>query len=229
MSILTSLLYGSRARGDETASSDTDLLMITGSEPISHTSVNGISISYYPIGDLTERAERGDLFLYHIIREGMILYDPDDLLNFLKQKFKLRKSYDLDISWASDLAWLIIKCLPFVRKSKLTGRRIAWCVRTIIIAKSSEMGRPIFSAREMAGFASSFEILNLINQKNISDSSDKVIIQFENFIEGFAYSDPFPNSSNIEDYRERFMQTNNTIGVSFLSSVDYEFEMFDYS
>lgn len=218
MPILASILYGSRARGDNKIESDTDLLMVTDEVTIVHNNTGKLSISFYPFKNLVQRAETGDLFLYHVLREGQTIYDSNDIIATLNSNFQFRKSYNKEKTHANDIGWLIVKFSDALSKSPILGRRLAWCVRTILISNSAEGGRPVFSARELAELAPQNEILELIAQKDSNSLSPFIINELKRFLLKFELSDPLPGALSENEFAARFLETGNTLGLNFLET-----------
>jgi hypothetical protein len=192
--------------------------MVTDDETIIHKNVGNLSISFYPFENLTQRAKIGDLFLCHVLREGQPLYDSSGIFDALNSQFELRKSYDSEKQHANDIAWLIVKFTDSIKDSPIAGRRLAWCVRTILIACSAENGHPVFSARELAEFAPQNKILDLIAQKDANSLSPVIIDELKDFLSKFGSSDPLPKALNSSKFVARFRDTGNTLGLSFLEA-----------
>ena len=68
------------ARADNSAGSDTDLLMINLKDEMRHVSVGHLSLFIYPWRQLEEDARLGDLFSCHLVQEAKPLVDPDGYL-----------------------------------------------------------------------------------------------------------------------------------------------------
>lgn len=167
----------------------------------------------------------GDLFLCHVLREGQLLYDSSGIIDALNSQFELRKSYDSEKQYANDIAWLIVKFTDSIKDSPIAGRRLAWCVRTILIACSAENGHPVFSARELAEFAPQNRILELIAQKDTNSLSPVIIDELRAFLSRFGSGDPLPKAVNSGEFATRFRETGNTLGLGFLeASVSNETE-----
>ena len=76
---LALLLYGSHARGDQAPASDVDLLQLV-PEPRKGYSEGAVSVVAYTIGQLRNMARAGSLFAWQLRTEGIILDDPNRLL-----------------------------------------------------------------------------------------------------------------------------------------------------
>src|SRR5690242_11390623 len=105
MAVAATLLFGSLARADHAAGSDTDILMINLGEETRHVSVGHLSLFLYPWRTLEQDAREGDLFVCHLVHEAKALIDPDDYLPRLRGAFQFRSSYQDDVRRAADLGW----------------------------------------------------------------------------------------------------------------------------
>lgn len=149
MAIAATLLFGSLARADHSAGSDTDLLMINLEDEKRHVSVGSLSLFIYPWRQLEEDARSGDLFICHLVEEAKPLVDPDRYLPRLQRAFQFRPSYQDDIERASDLGWYLVR-FGGILNSALLAKRALWCIRTVLIARSAERRAPVFAPRQLA-------------------------------------------------------------------------------
>jgi predicted nucleotidyltransferase len=76
------MLYGSYARGDQTDSSDIDVIQTIPRNPGS-TNVGNLSISSYLLEQVRTFVESQSLFAWHLKSEGIILIDPGDQLKII--------------------------------------------------------------------------------------------------------------------------------------------------
>ncbi|WP_113367304.1 nucleotidyltransferase domain-containing protein [Rhizobium mayense] len=216
MTITAMLLFGSHARGDEDVYSDTDLLLISQDDQPRHIQKGHLSTSIYPAEDLLKRAENGDLFVCHIVREAKAIYDPLDQLASLQARFLLRASYEQEIQNASDLGWFIIDYGHDNNLTSLLNRRIAWCVRTILIARSAEKRKPVFSAEELSAFARSDDVLKLIKNKDTNRVDPGAMKMLHQFLIEFG-KDKFQRGPiSYGAYLKRFSDTSNTVALAFI-------------
>jgi len=220
MSILAVALFGSCARGDQITGSDTDLLMVAAEgETPWHSCLGNVSLSYYPYKDLAARAERGDLFLCHILREGRALYDPDRIFDGLRTAFQLRSSYNREIAQAAALGWLLVRFGRNFLAHPVAARRAAWVVRTILIARSAEAGEPRFAAKALADLAPIPETGRLIWQKNGEGLTPRSVRDLRRFLTWAHLPDPSGALTKPEDNRQQFEATDNAVGLHFLDSL----------
>jgi len=213
MSVLSLALFGSHARGDGDASSDVDILAIEDLGTLKTKSEGSANFAFYPFDFLLNLSRNGDLFMLHIVSESKVIYDPLGLLSRISNEFKYRDSYLDDISKASEIGWLLIDKATVI-PANILNRRIAWCVRTILIAQAAELRMPIFSASGLANFSKWPDAMTLIKSKGSSDFSGANIWIFERFIERFGDSKPdWHQSVSLEERLRLFRNARNSLGV----------------
>lgn len=213
MTISAVALFGSRARGDHGEGSDVDLLFITAEQHPRHRMVSNLSLSLYPINALLERAADGDLFICHLAYEAKPLYDPEGEFARVRSAFRFRDSYDREVRNASDLGWLLARFADDLPNSSLANRRIAWCVRTILIAKSAELRRPIFAPSELAAFSADSAVATLIRQKSYSTAPSRSLLALlREFLQKWGASDPAPHAEAAAEYEDSFRDSGNDVG-----------------
>lgn len=147
------LLFGSRARRDVRRGSDTDLLLIGPPGQPRHKSIGHLSMFFYGWDTLANSARTGDLFVCHIVREARVVFDPGLQLEHLRSLFRLRGSYAREIAQALDLGWFLDRHAPAL-DGRVVARRMIWCIRTVLIARLAEQGRPAFAPTALAEIAS---------------------------------------------------------------------------
>ncbi|WP_366919240.1 nucleotidyltransferase domain-containing protein [Burkholderia seminalis] len=220
MSILALALYGSRARADQNPDSDVDLFAITSETDYKMIVRNNINIACYPRDLAHTRAENGDLYMLHIVREAKDLFDYTGELSKLRDKFKYKSNYELEIQLASDLAWFILDTEKTFRNYTLFNRRIAWCVRTILIALSAEARAPVFSARQLGELAGSLETVALIENKDSEQYDPITAKHLNNFLITFGRSRPLlTEPTTLDGYAAHFSRSNNVMGTKTISAL----------
>ena len=222
MSISALALFGSRARGDHEPESDVDLLLVTSEPTHRHVTMGNLSFSIYPFVELMGRAKRGDLFVCHIVNEAKVLYDPGELLKELRSSFHLQKSYNREIGHASDLGWFLVRFGKSLANGSIVTRRIAWCVRTILIARSAERGDPVFSTAKLSAFAELPVAQRLIRQKGQDTLNPVMLDDLRRFLAKCGMADPVPNAASSDVYFSRFEKTANDVACQTLRLAQHE-------
>lgn len=217
MVVVAETLFGSRARGDHLKYSDVDLLHVTNDDRVLHSQVAGVSVSSYPLADLKQKAANGDLFLYHVLFEGRPLYDPGGYLEVLKRSFKLRSDYSVEIRRAVDLGWFIIHHRNSISDEHMIGRRVAWVVRTILIAKSAENGRPIFSRSALASTLPDLDIESLIAAKDSTMLEEQTLSKLRSFLHLFSEPSATAAAPSQRWYIDRFKRSQNIVALRLLT------------
>lgn len=205
------LLFGSRAREDNSRGSDTDLLLISPPGTPKHKSIGHLSMFFYPWEKLKADARDGDLFVCHIVREAKPVFDPLGQLDQLRSQFRLRTSYAREIAHARDLGWLLDRHASTLN-SEIVVRRMVWCIRTILIARLAERGTPVFAPHElaMAAPASAASILTDRHQRRL----DVTIRQrFRHYMMQEDADPVLPSEATVNDYRSLFLKTSNKVGL----------------
>ena len=180
-----------------------------------HISVGNLSLFLYPWQKLEQDASEGDLFVCHLVREARALIDPDDFLPKLRGAFRFRSTYQSDIQRAADLGWYIIK-FGHELNSSLHAKRVLWCIRTILIARSAESGNPVFAPRQLAEHIRLAPVRDLlINRRHPHDCahSREALRQF------LKYEVPLDASLENADrnaFLKRFANTFNKVALQTL-------------
>ena len=165
MTIIAQYLFGSHARNDFSEQSDIDLLAVQSENYFANNSAGKLNISFYPKSNILEAASAGDLFVMHIVREAKCVYDSEGFDNILACKFIYKKDYSAEISSAIDLGWFIVNSATLFKDILTLNRRISWCVRTVLIAKSAQEGDPIFTTGRLVARNNFIEANYLIGRQ----------------------------------------------------------------
>nr|WP_314257301.1 nucleotidyltransferase domain-containing protein [uncultured Devosia sp.] len=212
MALLSMALFGSRARGDDEAGSDVDILLITEETKPRMVSTNRMSFSFYPASWLLDKATKGDLFVLHLVREGKVIYDERGDFDSMSKAFRLRKSYGENVEQASSLGRFLVRYGVRFEDTVALNKRIAWCVRTILIARAAEAGNAIFSAKALAAFAGSSSVEELIKNKDSLELDNSRLRDFAGFLDRWGES----NASDAwqpHRYLEHFRTTGNELAL----------------
>lgn len=214
MAILGVALFGSRAREDGGAESDTDLLALTTDRQPSYTVRNGVVLSSFPYGLMLQRAGLGDLFVLHINTEATVLYQSPAFPVFttIKESFRFKDNYSREIGLSSDVGWFLLRFGDRLRSAKLLNARMAWVTRTILIAKAAAQQRPIFGARQLAEFSGSPDVFTLIENRNSSERDPSMVEKFAEFIRNHGARAP-RMPANLEEQKQFFLAERNRVGL----------------
>ncbi len=168
---------------------------------------------FYPWNKLLADASEGDLFICHVTMEAKPVFDPREHLQRLRARFRLRPSYARDVSQASDLGWLLDRhadALP----QQLVAKRIIWCVRTILIARAAEQGRPVFAPTELASTTRSKAASELLAERHQRRVDALMRRRFRNFLLTEAAGPSLPEDAELDAFRALFRGTDNRVGLS---------------
>ena len=218
INISSLIIYGSCARGTNTTTSDVDLLSITSEGEYRMVVQNKINLALYPRSLAVKMAKGGELFMLHIVREGRPLIDFNNDFEFLQNNFEFKKSYSKEIEDATNLGRAILEFGSNIKNKSLINKRLAWCVRTITIAKAAEQKLSIFSAVGLSEFLHDKSILELIENKNNLTENPKILKKLEKFLSAHGSSSRIASVNSLLEYKELFNKTSNIVGSKTISA-----------
>lgn len=144
MPILALMLYGSYARGDVSQDSDIDILAVEDTGPIARREAGRTILSTYPLSAILKMSSTGSLFVWHLISEGIEIYDTSGVFSSIRAQFVLRSDYSPERKIAADVGWaLLSQGAPTGTTSAV--KALLYSVRTIAISHLAERGIPAFS------------------------------------------------------------------------------------
>jgi Polymerase beta, Nucleotidyltransferase len=145
--IEAAMLYGSRARGNATMQSDVDVLAIVRDNPGS-VSEGALVITAYRAGHLRTLADRGSLFVLHLVRDGRILHDPAGELAGILAAYRSPADPDrLGVELAAAASGLLAATAEERRAHGPAMRNLAYYViRTAIYDRCAKRGKPEFDS-----------------------------------------------------------------------------------
>lgn len=178
------LVYGSHARGDFHKDSDIDLLSLTENESTKVIQGN-INLSLYNVSKINNMAKEGALFVYHLVSEGIILNDENNVLQEnIFNAFSLKENYSEEIFFSYSLLKEIENRYEELKTFTYANSKIIWCLRTVIAAIGAQKSIPIFSIENTSkNFGK--DIVKLLSIKHSSKDNRKKIYQILNFIEQY--------------------------------------------
>jgi hypothetical protein len=222
MAISAMLLFGSRARNDHAPESDTDLLIIVPGFHPRHTSVGHVSMFFYPRTKLLADAAQGDLFVGHLVQEAKPFFDTNGKLVELRAAFRLRTSYAEEIGKALDFGWFLARYGGDL-DSGVVARRMIWCLRTILIARSAEAGTPVFAPLALVARATSEAARALLVDRHRLKPDTMIRHRFRRFLVEECCSSSWHLDGSSTDFIDRFTMTSNDVALQTLrQSHDHE-------
>lgn len=177
-----------------------------------HVSVGHLSLFVYPWRQLEQDAQSGDLFTCHLVQEAKALMDPEDYLAQLRRIFRFRPSYQEEIDRASDLGWYLVLFGDDLN-SALLAKRVLWCVRTVLIARSAEQRTPVFAPQELAKRTQSQPARDLLICRHHQRNDDSLRKALRTFLETELPSTPPPISADRSMFFNRFVETANKVAL----------------
>lgn len=219
MAIIAQALFGSHARGDFHSNSDIDLLSIIdrGDFP-SSSSFGTLNVSYYSAEHLLNDARLGHLFVMHIVREALPIFDPSHFHKKLCDQFRIRKNYNDDIKRASDLGWLILRQGDLIVDDAVYNKRLSWCARTISIAHSVNSGLPLFSPGALVNFIHFEHLQELLSAKLAMRRRNDLSKFLEMFLDSYGHPEPtVVMDGSFPDQWKYFRDTNNNFALKTLA------------
>jgi len=193
------VLFGSHATNEADKESDIDLLGINTSTLRTVRENGKVNLSLYSLDELMRMAQSGNIFLLHVLLEGICIYNSK-MFDNLKESFKYKDNYDIDIATAFYLANTIFREKDNISNWMIANKRISWCVRTILISVSVHNRKPVFSKSKLAlscinvglDYESSF---SLIDAKSNKKRNDKVLNYLNVFLNYYNnYNEEIKNS-----------------------------------
>ena len=175
-------IFGSTARNERSFDSDIDMIGIYDEKKISSVSKGNVSLFLYPETILREKMTSGDLFALHLVKESIPIYGHEQLESIYKD-FKYKKNYAMEINTAIKVSDEIISRYKSLSDYKEANKKMAWCLRTVIISISAQDKTPVFSKKSLSEYVKIEDIepriiLALINVKSIRGKLPKRVIDF---------------------------------------------------
>jgi hypothetical protein len=217
MKIDAMMLFGSAARGENTPSSDIDILAVTEDDAPFRRNFGAAEMQFLPKSELFSMSERGDIFAIHLALEGVVVFDVSGVFSEFKEKLCIKESYEDQRLMASELAWFILDMGPVFNNQFLINKRIAWCIRTMLISKLVERGRFVFSPHGIARAFDDVDVCALIELRRSKSMDEGRFVQLRRFID--KYGSPRPGVADIDEYKELFLKSRNSVALSTISAL----------
>lgn len=211
------LLFGSMARGDSSETSDVDLLISEETGSIKSERAGRVEVQYTPQKHLMEMSARGDLFAIHLAYEAKVVADPDGFFDDFKKSLRIKSSYTKEREAASALAAYLLKRKLSTTQIPIRNKRVAWCVRTILISLLLEEGEIVFSPVRLQDLYPDRKIGILLGARRatIKLSGYKTALRW--FLE--EYGEAEFGRKGLKELRECFEQQNNEVAKSTIRSL----------
>lgn len=216
------LLFGSLARGDGSSESDIDILVSSPKGRISSVKDGHAEVQYTPQDKLLEMARRGDLFAIHLAYEARIISDPSNFFQEFKSCLVIKKDYSQERRWAFSLLAYLIKRRVAHRGIQLRNKRIAWCVRTVLISLLIEEGRIIFSPRRLLNHYDEPYIGKLLSMRRGDTSGHLYKNGIIGFLKKFGGSEYLGYSA--QELEVEFLHEENRVAISTINGLEKEFQ-----
>jgi hypothetical protein len=229
MAITSMALYGSRARNDHNADSDTDLFAITDDERYQMVFHGMTNIACYPRELALSRAAGGDLFFLHIVREAVVMYDHDSSFGEMQSAFKLKDSYHSDILKAAELGAALLQNIETFKNYFFINKRLTWCLRTILIALSAQQNNPVFSAKELATMFGDKKIELLLATKRELGYAPAIYDEFKKRFSWYGGIKAEPLPQNLYFQLNYFSSKGNEMAVKTISTIINNMDDNDYT
>lgn len=178
----TVVLFGSAARGDNDPCSDIDILILEDSSYPKSIKDGKIELQKLSKADAIRKAEAGDLFMLHVVHEGLVISDPERFFPKLRESLQIKHDYLRERTEALLLAAFISQNWGHFKDLNLLNKRISWSVRTILISRLVESGRIVFSPAGLAASAPNIDVSQLIQLRRSSSSPHDLIPLLRAFV-----------------------------------------------
>ena len=184
------ILFGSAARGETTAESDIDILVV--SRDFSHPKsqhMGRIEIQTNSRSSMMDKSRSGDLFAIHIAFEGVPISDSNNFLTKFREELTIKECYAAERQVAFALSVYLLK-VHSSSSDTIRARRLAWCVRTILISNLVEQGRFVFSPKGLAEAFPEFDVTSLLSLRRNSKGTevDRLSGMMEKLLQNFGAS-----------------------------------------
>jgi predicted nucleotidyltransferase len=220
MSIIALALFGSCARRDDNAASDVDLLAVVEGGKRWNRSERRINTSFYGRRLLLSMSSEGNLFALHLVHEARTLYDGGHFFQGFRAAFRYKSSYESEIKEASDVGWFIFRRFREFQDGSIAARKVAWSVRTILIARAAENRQPIFAADALADFANSPAVRSLIKVKSEEMIPTKIIDDLGDFLLTFGAREPVAiKAGTLSDQMAYFQDERSGVALGLIKAL----------
>ncbi|WP_458326138.1 hypothetical protein [Roseobacter sp. A03A-229] len=194
-----------------------DLLVSEDTGSIRSERTGRVEVQYTPKKYLMEMSAQGDLFAIHLAYEAKVVADPDGFFDSFKESLRIKSSYIEEREAASALAAYLLKRKLSRPQIPIRNKRIAWCVRTILISLLLEEGEIVFSPIRLQELYHDKRINILLDARRtkIRTSGYKTALRW--FLEEYGEAD-FARKG-LRELRKDFKQQDNKVAKSTIRSL----------
>lgn len=147
---LASAVYGSFARGTDDARSDIDVIELVEASPRPY-SRGKVNVTQYTPAHLHGMAQRGSLFVLHLITDSVPLSDPDGIFARSLSAYRPPPSYDPVWRQLATAAGILSPNASDARNHVDGLCRLGiYCIRTAVYLLAIEKGKPDFDVDSAA-------------------------------------------------------------------------------
>lgn len=203
------LKYGSYIRGNSDKYSDKDILIVADKfEELNNLnnyySNKGWSTSLYTYDKIEYLAKNGYLFVKHLINEGKIIEDENNILYNILQKFEERLDYTHEIKKSSEFINYLNIIPNKIESYFWLCDNIYVALRNLLIYKSALKNEFLFSYVDL--------IRSLLNEKSITKSEFDTLLQLRVIKSCYRndYKDIYPSL----DYTQKVISLANKLGLN---------------
>lgn len=208
----TVILFGSTARGDNDEKSDVDILILKDFGYPESIKKDCVEIQVHTKLTMLKKARDGDLFAMHIAIDGVVLSDPSHFFTLFKEACRFKKSYHNERREAYILGGFLLRSWRNFKSVSFLNKRIAWCVRSILISRAADEGRLIFSPAGLREYAKPFDIEPLLRLRRSEEAPEPYLPMFHNFIQIYGGSEYIGKS--IAEYTKLINGLGNSVARS---------------
>ena len=184
------MLFGSRARGDASAESDVDLLLLSDRSRCRLVSRGRVNLSIYTPEFLLDLCRSGSLFAWHLRREGRPIRDHGGRLRTILEEFRPRRSYARERREASLVGWCLSSPDARTADPRIVRACMLFALRTVVYSVLAERGEIKFSRAGVFAVLRDSRVDRLWKLKSAESLPDFAVLEFERIL--MTYAGPPP-------------------------------------
>jgi hypothetical protein len=133
----------------------------------------------------------------------------------LKKSFCFKPNYQSEIAQATELGWFLARFGEGLNPA-LQAKRILWCVRTILIARSAELREPVFAPQLLAERTKSEAARELLSKRHDRRDGAALRHSLRLFLRQETKLEPFHQHAGRTAFARRFKETSNKVALQTL-------------